>query len=165
MIENTLKGSTRGGQTRILLAPNRSLSRRGFLLLMTLFGVISFACGVAFALIGAWPVLGFFGLDVLIVYVAFRLNYRDGRHLELIDIGDEELSLHALGSSGGRRTWVFNPYWTRVALEPTSPVTNDLRIGSHGEWITFGRFLSEEEKVEVADLLGGLLAHRRGFRG
>ena len=57
------------------LTPHRSLGRAGFLILMLLFGGISFVTGMLFLVIGAWPVLGFFGLDVLLLYLAFRLNY------------------------------------------------------------------------------------------
>ena len=58
------------------LTPHRSLSRAGFVLVMAVLGAISFAAGMVFLLIGAWPVFGFFGLDVLLVYCAFRANYR-----------------------------------------------------------------------------------------
>ena len=57
------------------LTPHRSLGRVGFLVLMLLFGGVSFVTGMLFLVIGAWPVLGFFGLDVLLLYWAFRLNY------------------------------------------------------------------------------------------
>ena len=54
------------------VTPHRSLNRTGFLVLMAFIGVVSFVAGVAFCLMGAWPVLGFFGLDVLVIYWAFR---------------------------------------------------------------------------------------------
>ena len=59
---------------RVLL-PHRSLPPRGFHLLILILGLISFAVGIGFVSIGAWPVMGFFGLDVALVYIAFRLNY------------------------------------------------------------------------------------------
>ena len=55
-----------------VLTPHRSLGRVGFLVLMALIGGISFVAGIVFLLIGAWPVFGFFGLDVLLLYWAFR---------------------------------------------------------------------------------------------
>ena len=64
---------------RVVLTPHRSLGPKGFLALMLAFGAISFATGIVFYIAGAWPVVGFLGLDVLLVYVAFRLNYRSGR--------------------------------------------------------------------------------------
>ena len=59
-----------------MITPHRSLGRVGFLVLMAVFGAVSFVAGIAFLLMGAWPVFGFFGLDVVLLYWAFRLNYR-----------------------------------------------------------------------------------------
>src|SRR3982074_1881857 len=67
-----------------LLMPHRSLNRAGFLVLMGFLSAVSFAAGLAFLLMGAWPVLGFFGLDVLAIYWAFRINFRDARATEVI---------------------------------------------------------------------------------
>ena len=58
------------------VTPHRSLNRTGFTVLMAFIGVVSFVAGIAFCLMGAWPVLGFFGLDVLVIYWAFRVNFR-----------------------------------------------------------------------------------------
>ena len=70
------------------LTPHRSLGHIGFLVLMLLFGGVSFITGVLFLVIGAWPVFGFFGLDVLLLYWAFRLNYR---HAEAYEAGDGDI--------------------------------------------------------------------------
>src|SRR6476620_5385316 len=59
-----------------IITPHRSLSGTGFLLVMGLIGLMSFSGGLFFFLLGAWPVIGFLGLDVLLVYWAFRANYR-----------------------------------------------------------------------------------------
>ena len=59
-----------------IVTPHRSLGSLGFLILMVAVGGISFAAGIAFLMMGAWPVFGFFGLDVFLVYLAFRANYR-----------------------------------------------------------------------------------------
>src|SRR5260370_7730407 len=67
-----------------LLTPHRSLNRTGFLVLMAFLSLISFAAGVAFLLMGAWPVFGFFGLDVLAIYWAFKINFRRARACEEI---------------------------------------------------------------------------------
>src|SRR6202022_2926488 len=76
-----------------LLTPHRSLNRTGFLVLMGFLSAVSFAAGVAFWLMGAWPVFGFFGLDVLAIYWAFRVNYRHARAIEEIRVTPTELHL------------------------------------------------------------------------
>src|SRR5688572_18843827 len=75
------------------LWPYRSLSRRGFNILMAIAGIVSFVFGVVFTSLGAWPVFGFFGLDVLIIFLAFRRNYLDARAFEHIDLTREVLTV------------------------------------------------------------------------
>ena len=67
-----------------LLTPHRSLNRTGFVALMVFLSAVSFATGVVFTLMGAWPVLGFLGLDVLVIWWAFRINFRRGGATEEI---------------------------------------------------------------------------------
>ena len=67
-----------------LLTPNRSLPRAGFIAVMAAVTLISAGLGVYFVLHGAWPVFRFFGLDVLLLFLAFRLNYRSGRASEIV---------------------------------------------------------------------------------
>src|SRR6266567_8200779 len=74
-----------------LLTPHRSLNRTGFLVLMAFLSLISFAAGLAFLLMGAWPVFGFFGLDVLAIYWAFKINFRHAKATEEISVTASEL--------------------------------------------------------------------------
>src|ERR1700675_4628061 len=76
-----------------LLTPHRSLNRTGFLVLMAFLSLVSFGPGLAFWLMGAWPVFGFFGLDVLAIYWAFRINFRHARAIEEIRVTPTELHL------------------------------------------------------------------------
>src|SRR5216684_3519452 len=92
-----------------LLTPHRSLSRAGFLVLMAFLSFVSFAAGLAFWLMGAWPVLGFFGLDVLAVYLAFRINFRHARASEEIRITPSELRLRRVSHRGHVVVFVLNP--------------------------------------------------------
>src|ERR1700760_2075190 len=97
-----------------LLTPHRSLNRTGFLVLMTFFGAISFAAGIAFLLMGAWPVFGFFGLDVLLIYWAFRINYRAARAYEEVMVTHSELLVRKVSHRGKTAEWSFNPLWVRL---------------------------------------------------
>src|SRR5262245_29933371 len=76
-----------------VLTPNRSLGPTGFLIFMLVLGGISFTAGMMFLIAGAWPVCGFFGLDVLLVYWAFRVNYRTARAYEVVRVTPSELTL------------------------------------------------------------------------
>ena len=64
---------------KITLYPYRSLNKLGFFLLMFVLALFSFIAGIIFMLKGAWPVFCFFGLDVLLVYIFFKINYKSGK--------------------------------------------------------------------------------------
>lgn len=101
---------------RVVLYPHRSLSLKGFRNLMVVLGGVSLLAGIIFLLKGAWPVFGFFGLDVLLVYVAFRLNYRAANLHERIDLNSRLLTITRVYPSGEQESREFNPYWVRVRL-------------------------------------------------
>ena len=75
------------------LAPNRSLPNIGFVALMGTLVAASFFAGIAFVSMGAWPVIGFFGLDVLLVYLAFRANYRGARLYETVRLTEDAVEV------------------------------------------------------------------------
>jgi uncharacterized membrane protein len=125
---------------RFVLRPHRSLGPRGFLILMSFLAAVSFTAGCAFLSMGAWPVFGFFGLDVLLVYIAFRLNYRSGRLYETVEVTSDELTITRVHPSG--RT--------------------DLRLHLRGKELSFGRFLTDDERHDFAKALTGALVQARG---
>ena len=86
-----------------VLTPHRSLGPRGFLLLMLVLGAISFTTGMVFLLAGAWPVFGFCGLDVLLVYWAFRVSYRRAQAYEQVTVTPSELTVRQVSHRGGIR--------------------------------------------------------------
>src|SRR5436190_20720805 len=96
-----------------LLTPHRSLNRAGFLALMMFVSASSFAAGLAFLMMGAWPVLGFFGLDVLAIYWAFRINFRRARASEEIRVTRSELRVRRISHRGGVVDYVLNPLWVQ----------------------------------------------------
>src|SRR4029077_544564 len=100
-----------------LLTPHRSLNRTGFLVLMAFLSAVSFAAGVAFLLMGAWPVFGFFGLDVLVIYWAFKINFRSAQAREEISVTSSELRVRRISHRGHVAEWVLNPLWVRLDQE------------------------------------------------
>ena len=129
------------------VTPHRSLNRTGFTVLMAFIGVVSFVAGVAFCLMGAWPVLGFFGLDVLVIYWAFRVNFRSAAATEEVV------------------EWTLNPLW--VQLEQTGDPEfgiERLYLVSRGRRLSIGHFLGPEEKESFSKaLLAALQTAKRGI--
>lgn len=146
---------------RAILLPHRSLGRKGFIILMGGISAVSFATGLAFYSIGAWPVLGFFGLDILLIYGAFRLNYRAARIYETIELSLDELRLTRVLPSGRAQSWSFNPYWVRLELDEHETRASLMRLRSHGRALTFGNFLSNDEKRGFVKELGTALQAMR----
>jgi uncharacterized membrane protein len=147
---------------RALLTPYRSLSPAGFVVFMGSLSAISFVTGMIFYLSGAWPVMGFFGLDVLIIYIAFRLNYRSGRIYEVIEMTDSELAVTRVYPSGKSERHGFNPYWARVRLDEGPDGRTALAITSHGSAFPLGRFLTDDERRDFAGILEDALRDARG---
>lgn len=122
---------------------------------------VSFVSGAAFFAMGAWPVSAFFGLDVALVYAAFKLNYRSGRLYETVELTPLMLTVTRVHPTGARESFDFNPYWVRVRLTEATDGRTDLRLASHGREFAFGRFLSDDERRDFARALTGALSSSR----
>lgn len=120
---------------------------------MSLLGLVSFTAGMAFLLMGAWPVFGFFGLDVLLIYIAFKLNYRDGRLHETVDLESNRLTVTRYHPSGRTETFEFSPYWVRVLVSEAIDGRTSLSLTSHGKLFQFGSFLTDDERKEFGGVL------------
>ncbi len=145
---------------RVLL-PHRSLQPRGFHILMLVLGLISLAVGIGFVSIGAWPVCGFFGLDVALIYLAFRLNYRSARRSETLRLAGDAFTVERVSVHGERYTWRFQPFWLRIVLEERSPDRNRLLLASHGRLLVIADFLSPSARRELAATIREALARWR----
>ena len=144
------------------LTPHRSLGRVGFLILMVLFGGISFVTGMLFLAIGAWPVLGFFGLDVLLLYWAFRLNYRHADAYEQVTVTPSILKVRKVSHLGRVHEWVLNPLWVRLdKIELEEFGIDRLFLISRGRKLTIASFLGPQEKASFAKELGNALSEAR----
>jgi uncharacterized membrane protein len=145
---------------RVLL-PHRSLPPRGFQVLMLLLGLVSLAVGIGFVSIGAWPVCGFFGLDVAALYLAFRISYRRARQREVLRLAGDDFTVEQIGIRGERAVWRFQPFWLRIVLEERSDASNRLIVASHGRSLVIGDFLPPATRRELADTLRTALARWR----
>ena len=148
-----------------LLTPHRSLNRTGFVVLMTFVGAVSFVAGIAFWMMGAWPVLGFFGLDVLVIYWAFRINFRTANATEDIVMTPTELRVRRVSHRGQVMEWTLNPLW--VQLEQTGDPEfgiERLYLVSRGRRVSVGYFLGPDEKASFYKaLLAALQTAKRGI--
>jgi uncharacterized membrane protein len=145
-----------------VLTPHRSLGPKGFMVLMAAVCAVSFATGLLFYLLGAWPVIGFMGLDVALIYVAFKLNFRALKRYEIVDLTKDALTVTRVAPSGKSQSWSFNPYWVRLSLEPRLGQSSELSLASHGRRLVFASFLTDPEREDFASALRAALASTRG---
>lgn len=155
-------GRTVGGlRFDAVLYPHRSLDPRGFMTVMACVTVFSFIAGLSFFALGAWPVLGFFGLDVVLIYLAFRANFRAARIYETVQLDDACLLIRRFLPDGRILSWNLQAYWAQVELITTAPSAPLLAVRSHGKYLVFGTFLTTEERLEFATALRSALARNR----
>jgi uncharacterized membrane protein len=142
-----------------LLTPHRSLNRTGFLLLMGFISVISFISGLVFLSLGAWPVLGFFGLDVLAIYWAFRVNFHRATAYEEIAVTPTALHVRRVTHLGAVSEWTFNPLWVRLDVETSDEFgVGRLALVSRGRSLGIASFLGPDEKLSFSKALSAALA-------
>lgn len=147
---------------RAVLTPHRSLGRRGFLVLMSVLVAISFSAGLLFWSIGAWPVFGFFGLDVLLVWFAFRANYIAARAREEIEVSPAEIRIRRVSARGTVATESLNPAWARLTIDRVEDEgVVRIALASHGRSVEIGRFLGPVERESFAAAFGAALATAR----
>ena len=148
------------------LLPHRSLSQVQFRRLLLAVAGIGFASTLPFVVMGAWPVLGFMGLDVLVVYAAFRANFRAARAYEDVEVTTIQLTLAKVSARGRRAEWRFNPVWVRLERQDHAEFgTQRLDLVARADRIEVGAFLGPDAKGRFADDLGRALAQaRRGYR-
>lgn len=142
-----------------VLTPHRSLGPNGFRVLMLVLTGSWLATGLVFAAMGAWPIFGFFGLDVLALYVAFKLNYRAANCHEEVRLSRDELLIKRVEVSGKTRLNRFNPFWTglKVTRHPYAGVTA-IAVASRGERIAVGDFLNPDDRESFAKAFALALA-------
>ncbi len=150
----------------VRLTPHRSLARNQFRLLMLVFALVGTISSLPFVFVGAWPVAGFMGLDVLLLYLAFKASYRSARAYEDISITPLELIIAKVSAKGRKAEWRFHPAWVRLdKVEHIEFGLLRLALCSRGRAIEVGGFLGPDAKADFASVLTRALSEaKRGPR-
>ena len=147
------------------IRPHRSLGPEGFRIMMVLCSLVAGAAAIRVIALGLWPVSGFLGLDLVGLYVAFKISYRRGRSFEELVLTPIELLFRRVTHRGKATEWRLNPLWTRLHRESHEEFgMQRLALVSRGEHITIARDLSPGEREHLAAELGQALARvKRGY--
>jgi uncharacterized membrane protein len=144
---------------KALLMPHRSLGRTGFLVLMGALSFAWLATGLIFLSHGAWPVLGFLGLDLLLVYIAFRLNYRAARAREEVSVSRVALDIRKTDPAGRREEHRFNPFWARFSVKRHDEIgITAMQVDGQGRSVPIGSFLNPDDRESFATAFSQALA-------
>ena len=145
-----------------VLTPNRSLPNAGFAAVMAILIAANLVFGAYFFAIGAWPVIGFMGLDVFLVWAAFRLSYRQGRLCERVCVDEDEIRVSRILPSGHETRWRLQTAWTRVVIDHRQEHEVDVRLVSKGRLLRLGSFLSPQEREAFGDALAAAMQRAVG---
>ncbi len=141
-----------------ILRPYRSLPPEGFKWLIRAALAANVLIGLPMYLLGAWPVMGFMGLDIYLLWYMFQRSYFDARRSETLTLTDRDLVIERRSPDGEREEHRLDAYWLRVELGER------LVLVSRGNRIVVGRFLSPGEREKLADQLKSAIAGLRSPR-
>ncbi|MBL6454936.1 DUF2244 domain-containing protein [Belnapia sp. T6] len=142
--------------------PSRSLGPRGMRILAAVLLTLSAGTGGFFLALGAWPVLGFSGLEALLVLGLMLLHRRQARRaMEVLILTGGRLTIHRTDRRGRREEIAIDPYWARLRLEERPGRVSLLVLRQRGESVEIGALLGDEQKRDLARALGEALRRWR----
>lgn len=135
-------------ETQCVTRPNASASSESVLKLLLSLGVFSGLIAMAFLHIGAWMVLPFAGLELVLVVLAFVVVLRHSGDYEKITFVEDQVEIEqsVLGKIKHVR---FQRYWTRITLREGEKGKTSLWIGSHNQEVEFGRDTMDDAQREA----------------
>jgi uncharacterized membrane protein len=147
------------------LTPSRSLSARGLTIVLWGMAGASLVSGLVFASLGAWPILGFFGLDVLLLWFALHVARRDGARVrERVVVTAERIEVGRRGTKGPERWWSVSPHFARVEVVRPDEWRADVALAAGPDRLALAHCLSPAERLDFADALRGAIAQARDER-
>lgn len=136
-----------------VLYPNQPMAKNQARFVLFGFAVIAGLVALAFVAIGAWPVAGFLGLDIVLLVAAFRLIRRSAQRTERVRLDERGLHVEAHEPNGRQRNWRFEPHWVRVHMDNPPTPKSLVTLSSHGSSLRVGAFLTLEDRLTFVQAL------------
>jgi uncharacterized membrane protein len=144
------------------LTPHRSLSPRGKRVVVALVAALALVPGIVFYVAGAWPVVGFMGLDVLAIWAALTLSMRSGKAQEVLTLWPGSLELKKIDPKGREELLTFAPFDIRFVVDRDyNERVTALWLKERDRKISLGAFLSPDEKLSLSKVFGTALRKAR----
>lgn len=140
---------------RFRTAPNGALPTRFEKRVLAAIVILILLPAAALAGMGAWPMLLFAGLEVIVLAWAFRIMHRRRGDFELLEIDDSDVRIE-IRQDGRRESRTLNRRWAQLVVRSESNlgVRVSLSVRSHGTETSIGRYLNDEDRLTLAARLG-----------
>lgn len=148
---------------RLELWPYRSLSPKGFKIFMLVLAGLMVTMGLGFFLAGAWPVIGFMGAEIGVLYFVFKMNYRSARQREHLSADEKTFRIERISPDGDTKVEELQTPWLKAKLIPQTNADDKphehqkLILSSHGKTTEIGSFLHAAEKKELLPEVDAML--------
>lgn len=146
------------------LTPNRSLSPRAFTIVMGVVVAMSFFAGLAFVSMGAFPVIGFFGLDALVIWLAFQWSFRSLKQETRVRVTAQQIDLLHTRPGQKPREARLPTAFTRIQLDFPDRRPSELKLAHAGKAWVIGRFLTPSERKSLKTALESAIGQARNER-
>lgn len=144
------------------LTPRRSLGRRGLRVVIVLIALFASLPGIIFFSMGAWPIVGFMGLDVALIWWAMSASQRDGKRYEEVTLWSDQLELKQVDGAGKENLSRFNPNFVKLVVDRDfNERTTGLHLRTRDRDVVLGGFLDADEKSSFAKAFGTALKRAR----
>jgi uncharacterized membrane protein len=147
------------------IRPNRSLSERGFIILIAIVTLANCASAAVFIAMGATFVPIFLGVDLLAVVVAFLASFRAGKRIERVQVTAREIRVTHETPKWSRLVWESPTAFTRVRVEKEEERTVALKLALSGREAEVAAALSPRERADFAKALERAIWEAKRERG
>ena len=129
--------------------------------ILVLFGGTCALVGIIFTALGAQPVLGFMGIEIVLLYVVYRYCVRSSRMMEQLILSGRNAMFHRIDRNGNISITSFETHWLHVDIRQTDDKSSRLILVSKGRVQEVGVFLAPTEKIKLFDTLKKVLKDLR----
>lgn len=144
------------------LTPHRSLTRRGYRYVIALACILASIPGIVFFSLGAWPVVGFLGLDVLAIWWALSASMKSGKEYEEVTLWPDQLEVKQVSAKGKVDLTRFNPFFVKLVIDRDfNERTTGLHLRTRDSDLIIGAFLNPDDKASFAKVFGSALKKAR----
>ena len=144
------------------LTPHRSLGQRGYRVIIAVVALAATVPAITFYSLGAWPIIGFLGLDVALIAWAMWASLKDGKRYEQVTLWRDQLELKQVDGAGKEMLVRFNPSLVKLVVDRDyNERTTGLHLRTRDRDVVLGAFLNNDEKSSFAKAFGTALKRAR----